>query len=158
MRIYLAAPFFTPSQLELVKYVEDTLVWFKTSYPEKEIRVYSPRLGNGVITEMTREERLKMSPTIFRSNVDEIKRANLVFAVVDDRDPGVIWEMGYAYGIGVPIVSFTDKGYGLNVMVKECVTAHVKGREELSEFFTTYVENGLSACRAKFSNFDPAAS
>jgi len=120
MRLYLAAPFFTPSQLDLVVRLEGIV----NAIPD--LVLYSPRV-DGVLTKMTQEERDAAALSIFEKNCEEIARADVIFAVIDDRDLGVIWEMGYGFGKGVPIVTYTDKDFGLNVMLKGCAQAHVKG-------------------------------
>ncbi len=123
MRVYLAAPFFTPEQLDLVVRLEGVV----QAIPE--LTLYSPR-SDGVLTKMSQEERDRAAIAIFKKNCQEIERANLVFAVIDGRDIGVTWEMGYAYGKGILVVTYTDQDFGLNVMLKSCATAHVKGLGE----------------------------
>ena len=49
------------------------------------------------------------------------------------RDVGTVWEMGYAYGSGKTIVSYSDKGYGQNVLVTESVLAHCTCMNELRD-------------------------
>ncbi len=120
MRVYLAAPFFTPEQLDLVVKLEQLV----QAIPE--LTLYSPR-ADGVLTTMSQEERDKAARDIFKKNCQEIEKANLIFAVIDGRDTGVIFEMGYAFGKGIPVVTYTDQDFGLNVMLKGCANAHVKG-------------------------------
>ena len=124
MRLYLAAPFFTPSQLDLVVRLEGIV----NAIPD--LVLYSPRV-DGVLTKMTQEERDAAALSIFEKNCEEIARADVVLAVIDDRDTGVIWEMGYAFAKGVPIVTYTDRDFGLNVMLKGCAMAHARGVGEV---------------------------
>lgn len=127
MRVYLAAPFFTAPQAQLVAKLEAML-------SRHHLDFYSPRT-EGVLLGKDREERAKMAPKIFASNCRQIDQSDVVFAVVDDRDQGVTWEIGYAYAREKGIVSFTQHDYGLNVMISECVRAHLKGLESADLFF-----------------------
>lgn len=125
--MYLAAPFFKPEQVALVEQIE-------VAAAKPTIRLFSPR-SEGVILGMTKEERDALAPKIFESNCSHIDRTDLVFAVVDDRDPGVIWEMGYAYARSIPIITYTDRDFGLNVMISMSVAAHVKGMAAADKLF-----------------------
>ena len=105
---YLAAPFFVPAQRNLCN-------WFENVFNRFSLPLYSPRRDGFVLEpSATNEER----DEIFRSNTVAIDTANWMLAIVDDFDPGVIWEMGYAFAKGVPTLCYTDvKDRGLNVML-----------------------------------------
>jgi nucleoside 2-deoxyribosyltransferase len=126
MRIYLAAPFFSPAQLATVEAVEAAM-------SARGIKHFSPR-SEGIIQGRTAAERKAMAPVIFSSNCLEIDCSDGILAVIDDRDQGVTWEIGYAYARAKRIVTYTDRGYGLNVMISECVSAHLRGMPQLEEF------------------------
>ena len=120
--IYLASPFFNEEQLNFVKELEEAFDIAGISY-------FSPR-SEGVLIEMTPEEKEKKMTEIFESNVKHIAQANLVVAVIDDWDTGTVWEMGFAYGINIPIMTISNHDYGLNVMVRqsvECHNTHIEG-------------------------------
>ena len=53
-----------------------------------------------------------------------ISACSKVLAVIDDRDIGTIWEMGYATGKEIPVITISNSSYGLNVMLAESVQAH----------------------------------
>jgi len=114
--IYLASPFFNEEQLNMVKRIEKAL-------DQAEIEYFSPR-SEGVLIEMTPEEKELRMKAIFQSNIDHIWDASLVVAVIDNYDTGTVWEMGYAYGMDVPIFTISDHDYGLNVMVRQSVETH----------------------------------
>lgn len=157
MRIYLAAPFFNPNQLALVSDLEDAIE------SHRALSCFSPR-REGIISGSTREERSKMAPQIFASNCREIDASDLVFAVIDGRDAGVTWEIGYAHGRARPIVSFTNENFGLNVMIQECVTCHVRGLNQARDFFSSLTTSSqelsqfLRGAREKFRHSEPAAT
>jgi len=123
--IYLAAPFFNEQQRPLVDFFE--------SFSDDKFPIYSPRLDGGVLSPTaTRDEQIE----IFDSNTAAIDAAEYVLAVVDDFDPGVIWEMGYAYAIGRATLAYTDiEGRGLNVMLAgSCDLGFISGRKAFTEF------------------------
>jgi len=122
VKIYLASPFFTPEQVSLVARLEGLL----RSFPQFD--VYSPR-EDGVLISMSLEDKKKNAKKIFENNVHQIRMADLIFAIVDGRDQGVTWEIAYAFANHKTIVTYTDHDYGVNVMIQECVDAHVKGMD-----------------------------
>ena len=63
--------------------------------------------------------------SILDANKTCIYQSDLVIANIDDRDIGVIWEMGYAHALGIPIISISASGYGNNIMINESVIAHI---------------------------------
>lgn len=125
---YIAAPFFNPVQLQLVKDIELVL-------GHSGIEFFSPRL------QAENEKRGPLSPedaaTIFRRNVDGIQAATHMLAVVDWKmpenqtvavvtwtpaldkdisvskylnipDSGVVWELGFAQALNLQAL----RGYG----------------------------------------------
>jgi nucleoside 2-deoxyribosyltransferase len=140
MLVYLASPFFTPSQLAAVEKLEILV-------GDVGHEIYSPR-RDGVLIDMTPAERKKSVKKIFESNVYWILRCDAMVALIDDRDAGVIWELGFAYAtrrqrervktINWPemrprIVTCTEKDYGLNVMIQECVDSHCRSADQLRD-------------------------
>lgn len=94
---YLASPFFNEQQIEREEFVKNTL-------RNNGFSVYSPR-ENGVLTpDATDEVRTK----IFTENCEAIQRSKKVLAITDGKDIGTIWEAGYAYGIGKPVVYYAE--------------------------------------------------
>lgn len=151
-RVYLAAPFFNPDQLALVRQLEKIVDVYS------ELTCFSPRREGGIIEGASREERAKMAPVIFSSNCSAIDSCDLVFAVIDGRDVGVTWEIGYAFAREKPIVTFTNQDFGLNVMIRECVTCHVMGLDQVRAFFFTLQRSGLTECGKTFLHSEPAAT
>lgn len=132
LKVYLAAPFFHPDQIATVEKIEEALA------PICDL--YSPR-KDGVLTKMkTPEERRLAAPKIFRRNVEKMEWADLIVAVIDDRDPGVMFEVGYAHATLTDVVTFTARDYGVNLMIQGAALAHVKSVDALVEV----IESGLS--------------
>ena len=117
MIVYIASPFFTPEQLKIVQEIESDLVLHNINF-------YSPRC-EGIIKDMTPEEKQARAAYIYRMNVEHIHLCNSMIAMTDNFDPGTIFEIGYAAALGKKIVTVSPAGYGANVMLVHCAT-HVK--------------------------------
>lgn len=147
LKVYLASPFFNPSQVAVVERLERLIS------PMKDFVLYSPR-SEGVLIEMTPAEKKAAARKIFETNIWRLRWADLLVAVVDGRDTGTTWEMGYACGIGKPVFTYTDQDYGLNVMIQESVRAHARGIEEM-RLVLEAVAVGDQAEIDRHRNFDP---
>ena len=121
--IYIAAPFFNADQVATVAMIEAKLDSANMAY-------FSPR-SEGTLLEMTSKEKIQHMDRIFKSNIDNMVKANIIIAVIDGRDIGTIWEMGFAYALGKTVISYTNMDHGLNVMLAKSVQAHVKSMVDL---------------------------
>jgi len=121
--IYIAGPFFNEKQVNFINQIEKAL-------NKNRLEYFSPR-SEGVLLSMSEEDKAKSKRDIYESNIGHIKDASLMVAVIDDRDVGTIWEMGYGTALGIPIISISNHSYGLNVMLAESVSAHVLSIEEM---------------------------
>ena len=99
--------------------------------------VFAPYFDAGVLTkENDSSEKRK---EIYLKNIEAIQRSDLVVAVIDDFDPGVIFEFGYAVGwagancAGAPkILAYSDvPGRGLNVMLRIPAWGFANGIDQL---------------------------
>ena len=123
-KFYLASPFFTPSQIVLVGKIEVII-------RAAGFELYSPRESGIILKDMkTQEERDAVSDQVLRTNTDAIDVSDAVFAVIDDRDLGTVWEMGYGYAASKKLYTYTDRDYGLNVMIAACVSGHARGIDQ----------------------------
>jgi nucleoside 2-deoxyribosyltransferase len=130
-KLYLAAPLFTPPQILLLEQIETLASSLGYSY-------FSPRQGSasktiGASFKAGLKPSQEVLAQVFKDNVENIDDADLLIAVIDGRDAGTLWEMGYAYKSNVPILSFTDQGFGMNIMLSQCVIGHVKGIQQLDD-------------------------
>ena len=76
------------------------------------------------------EQRKVFSKLILDVNMRLIERASLVIAVIDNRDMGVVWEMGYAHAMRTDIITVSAHDYDNNIMLQSSVLAHVKNIHE----------------------------
>jgi len=116
MKIYLAAPFFSKEQLDMVKRLEE-------AFDLAELDYFSPR-SEGVLIKMSPKEKEQKMKEIFNSNVDNIFNCQIMIAVIDNWDTGTVWELGLAYAFNKRIFTISDNDYGLNVMVRQSVDTH----------------------------------
>lgn len=139
-KVYLAAPFFNKEQVQLVQDLEHVI-------NQSGWRMFSPRKGENAL-EMNRmiqayqewrsfenaesERPAPPQPSaalrlcVFNDNWMNIDDADLMLAVIDNFDVGVMWEVGYAYARQVPIVTYTNKDYGCNLMLAHSIVGHLK--------------------------------
>jgi nucleoside 2-deoxyribosyltransferase len=124
MIIYLAAPFFKPVQLATVFELENVI-------EAAGFSIISPRRSGVILKDLEPEQRREMAPIIYHKNREDIERCDIVIAVIDDFDPGTVWEMGYAAAKYKQIFTYTAKDYGLNVMLAGCSSGHARGVNEM---------------------------
>lgn len=138
--VYIAGPFFNPEQLDLIINIESVLHANGVSY-------FSPR-SFGVLGEMDPDERRSKTKIIYDKNIEQIRVNNVMLAVIDDRDVGTIFEIGYAAALRDKfnrrkIVTISNKGYGMNVMLRESVDAHLHGLTNLADCMKLAVTDKL---------------
>lgn len=137
-QIYIASPFFTPKQLAKVDEVEKLIY-------ESGLRYYSPR-ADGILKQMTPEERKAQAGKIFKLNCGNIIHADAVLAILDEPDTGTHWEMGFAYAIRrynlqshhFRVFAYTTERPTLNVMLQQSVDAHAYGLDALKALLKSY--------------------
>jgi len=115
-KCYIASPFFNKEQLDTVTEIEKAL-------DNSGINYFSPR-SEGVLIEMTDEERENKFKNIYNSNILHMEECNTMIAVIDDWDTGVCVEIGYYIKSAKAIFTYSANNYGLNVMVRQGVTSH----------------------------------
>lgn len=72
------------------------------------------------------------SHTGLYENIENIfEGVDYMIAVIDDRHPIVSWMMGQAQERKIPIISYTNYDYGVNIMLSCGVLTHCKGKDEL---------------------------
>ena len=122
MNVYIAAPFFNPAQLAAVQHIEHAL--------NGVCAYHSPR-SVGTLQDIPESERREHIVRTFANNIDRLDWCTHMIAVIDDRDIGTIWEMGYAYAKGKQVVSYSGQGHGLNVMLSESIIFHCVNMQQV---------------------------
>lgn len=109
MKVYIAAPFFNPAQLETVKRLERIFERSDTPY-------FSPRAG-GILQDMDKEKQHQTFEQIYKSNVDAMESCSHMIACIDNRDTGTIFEIGYFAKSEKPFVLFVSDPSKVSVML-----------------------------------------
>lgn len=146
MNIYIAAPIFTPEQVEVVELIKNAAEY-------NDQTVFSPYHNSQDIfngrapKDCTPEERAQ----VLNDNITNLDWCDVLFAWVGGMggftDPGVIWEMGYAHAARKFTVAYVDPELdanrkSMNLMLAGTVQAAVTDRTEVADFFAWLPEHG----------------
>lgn len=136
MKIYLAAPIFNPEQLAVVRLL-------KSVCEDYSHEVFSPYHNSQDIwqgrapKDCTPEERAQ----VLEDNIKHIDWCDILLAWVGGMggftDPGVVWEMGYAYGQAKFTLAYIDEEMdrermSMNLMLSGTIDSVVTHRQSLS--------------------------
>lgn len=154
LSIYLAGPFFNETQVATIKKLETLL-------ESLGFEVYSPS-RDGAKLDISNDS-AELRAQTFSDNIKHLSSADIIVAVIDDKDTGTVWEMGCRYGRwldryhcldgsqkddsrkDVPmIVTYTDHDYGVNLMLTESIACHCKGEAELQVYLQKVQNEGIS--------------
>lgn len=105
--IYIAGPFFNPYEVAVIERIKLIIKEFGFEYfsPKDEL-MYTP----GVTT----------PEDILRANINGLNTSNMMIVVTDGKDPGTMFEAGWAYSKGMPIIYMWltgTKGQKFNIML-----------------------------------------
>ncbi len=136
---YLAAPFFNQEQVAVVEALEACIT--SAGY-----QLFSPRQGQQALVMNRMIQAGSTPPTslrtrVFVENCVALDGADIVVAVVDGRDTGVIFEQGYAYARSIPVITYTQHDYGCNLMLAQSTIGHTKSISQL--------EHALAICNPR---------
>lgn len=95
--MYFASPFFRPDQVER----EERL---KAHLRGLGFRIFSPKEA----CHLSPDASVDAQQATFDANIGAIRQSAGVFAITDGKDMGTIWEAGYAFGIGKPVIYFAE--------------------------------------------------
>jgi len=110
MRAYLAAGWFSDAQeqrrLEVIDALRHAGIDF---YSPKDEMLYIPGETSGI--------------EVLNRNIKEIRSADFVIASTEGKDMGTVWEAGYAFAIGKPVVYYFLGRGKFNLMLAASGTA-----------------------------------
>ena len=75
--------------------------------------------------------------TTFKSDVDAIDECDVMVAINcqgNYDDAGTMWEIGYAYAKGIPVVLFNNTEKSINLMIADSLHALITSYDELQEY------------------------
>lgn len=131
MRAYIAAPWFTPEQMNLLELVKDTVV-------QLDIDIFSPKDENMYTPGET------SAIDVLLGNCNAIEFSDLIVVITNGKDVGTMWEAGYAFAIDRPIIYvWVDRlpGQKFNLMLAAS-GAVAYSMIELDELLKNFIEYG----------------
>lgn len=159
MKSYVASPFFTESQVEVVKNITNQLEVFS--------EVYSPfRDGTKVTSVMSN----KVMKNVYLGDMGAIIDSNVIFGVLDyddlninydeneikkDRvfhgfDSGTIWEIGLSKGLGKRILMYIPPHTKLNLMLTMNADGYTTDINKCGELFEDIIIKNNKFIKEKY--------
>ena len=91
--VYIAGPFFNPEQTEIIEKIKATL-----DVNDSDTTYFSPK-------DDCLYEPGKTTPAdVLSANITAMVKADLMIVVTDGKDPGTMFEAGWAYANNLPII------------------------------------------------------
>lgn len=142
VNIYFAHPAFTDAQ----KATKAGILEILRNIPNfaDNFNIYDPFDFSPTI-EGDREQKKMLAGSVVDANITILTRSDLVLALIDDRDQGVIWEMGYAKALNLPTITVSNADYDVNVMLSATVMAHVTNVLDNGETLTSILKSFYKA-------------
>lgn len=90
-RVYIASPFFNPYEVSIIEQIKDVCAKNAlTFFSPKDDMLYNPDT---------------MKPAdVLQVNIDALYSTDLTVCVTDGKDPGTLFEAGWCYAQGIPII------------------------------------------------------
>ncbi|MFD3450427.1 nucleoside 2-deoxyribosyltransferase [Microbacteriaceae bacterium 4G12] len=121
---YIAAPFFNATEINRIIHAETIL-------QAKGITVFSPRNHQDTSSPFGT---LPWQIKTFSTNLYYLNHIDFLFAIYDDEDAGTMWEIGYAYAIGKPIILFSELQPRINLMIAQSIHAYLHTWDQVQHY------------------------
>ena len=134
LNVYLAGPFFSENQIEIVKDLNKAL-----QKNETISNIFVPmehQMNDGDLVEFTSP----WAKAVAMNDYKNVRESDIVVAIVDfdgqDMDSGTAAEIGYAYAIGRPVFLYHAKNHDMmvNLMTTEVAKAYFTNLEEIEKY------------------------
>lgn len=153
--VYTASPLFSETEQRRCGVIEKMC-------KDLDLKFFAPRLGTAEegkmlgkfskllfsqdFSEYTKEqvlqERDKYATAILNANIEAINNSAIMIACIDNRDPGTMFEIGYAVAHNKPVITYSFENYGSNIMISQSTIYHANITEENTD------ELGVNTVRA----------
>lgn len=96
-KVYIAGPFFNKEERDRMDRLKEYLTRFK------DFEFFFPM--DSIVAKATELPNHEWAKKVFESDKDEILKSDMVIAIYDKHysDSGTAWELGYAYGLNIPV-------------------------------------------------------
>lgn len=134
LNVYLAGPFFSEKQVEIVKELRKALAENDTIG-----EVFVPmehQMNDGELEEFT----APWAREVAKNDYTHVREADIVVAIVDfdgqDMDSGTAVEIGYAYALGKPVFLYHQEDHDImvNLMATEVTQAYFTDAQQVKEY------------------------
>lgn len=101
IKVYLAGPFFDDGERERIEKVR---TYFSTGERKDNYELFVPM--DHFIPDGEKMSNMDWAKAVFKMDTEALENADLLVAVYDKHysDSGTAWELGYAYGLGIPVI------------------------------------------------------
>lgn len=128
---YIASGFFNPKQIKDVEDIKFILKLLNLTF-------FSPKDHNLILPNATNLER---EEGVFK-NLSSIENCKFIIVNTRDKDMGTIFEAGYAFKFGLPIIYFSEGLKGdFNLMLANTGIAVATNLYELEEHIRGFINN-----------------
>lgn len=144
IKVYIAAGWFDPFQMEALDYLEKVL------FADEKFEVFSPRKE----VKLEGKEGKEMQDYVFSENCKHVKDADLIISSTVSKDMGTLFETGYAYGVGTPVIyTLFDKRFekvNFNLMLAASGIATFTDKEKFEAFLKEITPENVSTIRQDY--------
>lgn len=101
IKLYVAGPFFHPGERERIEMVR---TFFTSGEREGHYDLFVPM--DHFIPDGEKMSNMDWAKAVFKMDTEALERCDLMVAIYDKHysDSGTAWELGYAYGLGIPVI------------------------------------------------------
>jgi nucleoside 2-deoxyribosyltransferase len=133
-KIYIAGPFFNENEIKVIEKIKECLT-------NLNIDFYSPKDE----FQFKKGQSSDIAKKCYESNINAMNSCSHMIAVIDDFDPGTIFEIGYFAGYNKPIITYSNvKNRGLNLMLAQACIGFANRTNELNKILNEIKLNEYS--------------
>jgi nucleoside deoxyribosyltransferase len=139
--VYCASGWFTPLQIQTYDKVHEILDTFNN------LEIYYPKEQFQFKTNTQTSSSMRQK--VFNDNIQAIERSDFIVCSTEDKDPGSIFEAGYAFSINKPIiyVCFSLGNKPLNLMLQETAIAVATDQHVFQQILDVISNDGIGSTK-----------
>ena len=101
IKVYVAGPFFHDGERERIEMVR---TFFNSGERKDRYDLFVPM--DHFIPDGEKMSNMDWAKAVFKMDTEALEKSDLMVAVYDKHysDSGTAWELGYAYGLGIPVI------------------------------------------------------